>query len=55
MQCCQLLIMLILLTKIIVTPFAIVEGVCRTFTAFLLWDERPMKGEWLMDIIWKKD
>ena len=46
--------MLVLIMKIIVTPFAIIEQWCKVLTALLIWDKRPLESELLFDIIWKK-
>ena len=45
--------MLILIVKIIVTPIAMVGGMCNILVAFLLWDERPMDED-LLKIVWSK-
>ena len=45
--------MLILIAKIIVTPIALVSGMCNVIVAFLLWDDRPM-DEHLLKIVWSK-
>ena len=44
----------ILLLKIILTPIALLEVWCKVIVAFMMWDKRPMTGEWLLDILWKK-
>jgi len=45
--------MLIFIAKIIVTPIALVSGMCGILVAFLLWDERPMDED-LLKIVWSK-
>ena len=44
----------ILILKILMTPFAAIEGWCKIMVAFIMWDKRPMEAEWLFDILWKK-
>jgi len=44
----------ILILKILMTPFALIEAWCRIIVAFMMWDKRPMESEWLIDVLWKK-
>ena len=44
----------IFILKILLTPIASIEASCRIIVAFIMWDKRPMKAEFLMDILWKK-
>ena len=45
--------MLILIIKIILTPFAMIASLCNAFVALMLWDERGMDdAHRLYKIIW---
>jgi len=47
--------MLILIIKIILTPFAMIASVCNAFVALMLWDKRGMDDtDRLYKIIWTK-
>lgn len=44
----------VLIIKILMTPFAIIELYCKTIVAIIMWDRRPMESDCLFDMLWKK-
>jgi hypothetical protein len=43
--------MLILIIKILLTPFAVIASLCNAFVALMLWDERAMDNSATLCII----
>jgi hypothetical protein len=43
--------MLILIIKILLTPFAVIASLCNLFVGLILWDERPMLNSATLCII----
>jgi hypothetical protein len=44
----------IFILKMLLIPFAAIEMWCRIIVALIMWDKRPMQGEFLFDILYKK-
>lgn len=43
-----------LILKILMIPFAAIEGWCKITVALVMWDRRPLESEWLYDVLWGK-
>lgn len=46
--------MLIILVKILLTPFALLEIYCKAFVALMMWDKKPFEED-LFSYLWDRD